>query len=75
MIGAVVFLTVTSEGAVLAFLLSINHKIMIIIPTHIKTIDSHKPKVKGGKSVRIPKIAMIAPTTINITFLIIFLSS
>jgi len=48
---------------------------MLTIPTPIKAIDNHKPRVIMGKSVRIPRTAIIAPTTINITLLIRFLSS
>jgi len=38
---------------------------MLTIPIPIKTIDSHSPRVIIGKSVSIPMIAIIAPTTIN----------
>ena len=48
---------------------------MLIIPIPIKAMDNQSPRVMAGKSVRIPRIAIIAPTIINITLLIIFLSS
>jgi hypothetical protein len=41
---------------------------MLTIPIPIKTIDNHRPRVIIGKSVSIPMIAIIAPTTINTTY-------
>jgi len=54
------------------FLLSKNPNIILTIPIPINAIDNHKPRFITGKSVSIPKIAIIAPTIISIILLIRF---